>query len=106
MGSRDWAEHRDQNNQHGSGGKGVAKQGEGDIPVRQALAHDAGADDSRQQQAGAQRLRADPLCFHATFGLGEVPPSMRPISCRRLSSARRCSDATGRLARSETRFLR
>ena len=44
--------------------------------------------------------------LHATLGLGEVLPSVRPMSRRRLSSANRFSDATGRPTSSETRFLR
>ena len=76
------------------------------LPPAEALAHDAGADDGRQQQAGAQRLRSKPLRPHATFGFGDVLPSVRPMSCRRCVSASRFSDAIGRLVSSEMRFLR
>jgi hypothetical protein len=82
VGTRDLAQRRDENNQHRTSSKGIAKQRQGDVAASEALTHDARADDRRQEQAGAQRLRGDSLCSHATFGLSEVLPSMRPISRR------------------------
>ena len=55
------AEDNDQHGQHAAGGKAVGEQTDRDIPIREALAHDAGADHRREQQA-----RAETFCDEST----------------------------------------
>ena len=106
MRTRDRPERGDQHDEDRPRRERVPQQGQGDVAAGEALTHDARADDGCQQQAGAQRLRRDPLRAHATFGFDEVLPSMQPMSCRWRVIAIRFSDVTGNATSSEMRFLR
>lgn len=59
MGAGDRPEDCDQDDQHGAGRQGVAEQRQGRV-MRQGLGHDAGTDDCRHQQAGAEKLGGEP----------------------------------------------
>ena len=54
------AEDQNQDNQHRAGRKRIAEQGEGEIATRKARSQDARADDSCEQEAGAEALREQP----------------------------------------------
>ena len=47
--TRDGSEGQNQRHQDGAGRQRVREEGDGDIPAREALAHDARADDAREQ---------------------------------------------------------
>ena len=52
----DRAKDQDQHHQAATGGETIGKQSDSDIPTRQALAHDAGADHDRQKKGSAKTL--------------------------------------------------
>jgi hypothetical protein len=56
MGARQRAEHMDQDDERRAGGDRIAEQSDRDVPGRQPLAHDPGADHHRQQQRRAQQF--------------------------------------------------
>ena len=53
-------EHGDEDEQHRAGRERVAEQGDGVVPARQMLGHDARADDGGEQEEGADALRRQP----------------------------------------------
>ena len=54
--SRNRPEGENQRDQHGAGGERIGQQRDGDVAAGQPLAHDAGADHSRQQEGRPERL--------------------------------------------------
>jgi len=60
MRGRDRSEHMDQHDQARARCQRVAEQGDCDIPARQPLGHDAGADDDREQQQGPKEFGGEP----------------------------------------------
>jgi len=77
--------HRaDQHDEDGPGRRRVAEQRERGIAARQPLAHDAGADDGREQEPGAQPFSSQPsrktLRLHGLYaGSLEIALLVRPI---------------------------
>ena len=53
MCSRNRSEGQDQRYKSRAGSKGISQQSQGNIPPSQALTHDPGAHDRRQQQGGS-----------------------------------------------------
>ena len=101
MGARNRPKHRDEHDQHGARRQRVGKECERFVTAGQPLAHDAGADDSRQQQCRAERLRGEParqswLAHLVGSGVGA---SVRPIASRRFCSESLSSEASGRLVK-------
>ena len=56
MRARDWTETQNQRDQSGAGRDRIREQRDGDISTRQPVAHDAGADDGRQQEGRPERF--------------------------------------------------
>ena len=76
--------HRDQDDEDGAGRQRVAEQRERDVSAGQLLGHDAGADDGREQESGAERFGCERAAAGACgIGLSLAPggrSSTRPIS--------------------------
>ncbi len=58
VGARQRAEYGDKHHKAGPSREGVAEQRDGNVPAREALAHDAGANDDGEQQRCTERLRS------------------------------------------------
>ena len=59
MSSRDRPEDQDQHDQYRPGRDGVAQQSQGDVPARELLRHDPGADHSGEQECSTNELTGD-----------------------------------------------
>ena len=110
MRARDRPEDGDQHHEDRAGRQRVAEQRQRDI-LGQGLRHDAGADDGRDQQRGAERFRGQAarqieVGHQLAFSWLDVAPSMRPISRSRVPSDRRSMLSSGRLVKAAMRFLR
>ena len=77
----------------------------------QGFRHDAGADDGRDQERGAERFRRQParqieFGHQLAFPCPMVAPSMRPMSRSLVPSDSASMLASGRLMKAAMRFLR